>query len=328
MPNPPQGGLPAALAIIGACTIWGLSAIYYKALAHIPPTEILAHRTMWSAVFFALFCAATGRWPRIMDILRDRRQVLLLTVTAVMISVNWALFIWAVSVGRVMESSLGYYIFPLVMAALGWAVYGERFAPLQRVAVALAALATLVLSVGLGAAPWVSLTLAVTFAIYGLLKKSCPSGPISSVTVEVLLLAPFALIWLGGMYGLGWSDFSGKPVGAFFGSWRDAGLLAFSGLLTGAPLALYSMAAQRLPMSTVGLIAYLNPSLQFLVAVTVMGETVTIWHAIAFPMIWTALAIYSIDALRRDRASRRIRRAAGAGAAAQGAPGPVEAQGD
>ncbi|MFT4794623.1 MAG: chloramphenicol-sensitive protein RarD [Paracoccaceae bacterium] len=326
MSQQPQGGLPAALAIIGACMIWGLSAIYYKALSHIPPTEVLAHRTFWSALFFALFCMATGRLPGIMAILRDPRQVLLLAVTAVMISINWALFIWAVSAGHVVESSLGYYIFPLVMAALGWAVHGERFAPLQRAAVALAALATLGLSIGLGAPPYVSLTLAVTFAIYGLIKKSAPSGPISSVTVEVLLLAPFALVWLVGIHTLGWSDFSGKPGGAFLLSWRDAGLLAFSGLLTGAPLALYSMAAQRLPMSTVGLIAYLNPTLQFLVAVTVMGETVTIWHAIAFPMIWAALALYSLDALRRDRVSRRARRAAGAGAAALGAPGPVEAR--
>lgn len=326
MSQPPQGGLPAALAIAGACTIWGLSAIYYKALSHIPPTEVLAHRTFWSALVFAAFCAATGRLSGILAILRDGRQMMLLSVTAVMISVNWALFIWAVTSGHVVESSLGYYIFPLVMAGLGWAVHGERFAPLQRAAVALAALATLGLSVGLGAPPYVSLTLAVTFAIYGLVKKSVPSGPISSVTVEVLLIAPFAMIWLAGSHLLDWRDLAGNGSGAFFASWHDAGLLAFSGLLTGAPLAMYSMAAQRLPMSTVGLIAYLNPSLQFLVAVMVMGEMVTVWHAVAFPMIWCALALYSLDALRRDRASRRARRAAGTGAAAMGAPGPTPAE--
>jgi chloramphenicol-sensitive protein RarD len=301
--------LPAVAAIVGACTIWGLSALYFSQLAHVQPSEVLAHRTVWSTVFFVGFCAVTGRLPRVAEIFRSRRQVAILVASALTMSVNWALFIWAVTTGHVVQSALGYYIFPLVMAFFGWAVYRETLRPLQLAAMALAMLATVGLAAGLGAAPWLSLALAVSFACYGLAKRAAVAGPISSVTAEVLLFAPLGIGWLIGVHYAGWSDGTERMTAVFGTSWRDTALLACSGALTGLPMALYTVAAQRLPMATVGLISYLNPSLQFMVAVLVLGETVTVWHMIAFPMIWAALALYSLDAIRRERAARRAQRA-------------------
>ena len=290
----------AVLASVAACTIWGLSAFYYVQLKHVPPLEVLAHRTIWSALFFTGLCAATGRLPGLLEALRDRREVRYLAVSAAMVSVNWGLFIWAVTTGHVAESALGYYIFPLVMAAAGRAFFAETLRSLQIAAVALAATATLILGIGLGAPPWVSITLAVTFAVYGLIKRGAASGPITSVTVEVLILAPAALVWLLGVHLAGWSDFSGLPGGVFFLGAGDAALLAASGVITGAPLALYSHAAKGLPLATLGMIFYLNPTLQAASALA-LGETPTIWHLIAFPLIWAGLALFSWEAWRRER---------------------------
>lgn len=299
----------AALAIVAACTIWGLCAFYYRMLSHIPPIEVLTHRTIWSGVFFLGFCLLTGRAARLREALRPSRTLALLAGAALMISVNWAIFIWAVTSGRITESALGYYIFPLVMAAMGAVLLGERFSRLQGAALGLAAAATLILALGLGAPPWVSLALALTFGLYGLIKKTVSTGPIVSVTAEVLLLAPFAIVWLLGAHLAGWTDFTGLTPGAFFADPADAALLAFSGVLTGAPLALYAAAAKGLPLSTLGMIAYLNPTLQFASAM-ITGEHPTIWHMIAFPMIWAGLAVFSLDALRRDRKARRAAAAA------------------
>jgi chloramphenicol-sensitive protein RarD len=208
-----------------------------------------------------------------------------------MISVNWFLFIYAVGVGRTVEASLGYYIFPLVAVAIGALVLRERLDRWQRVAVALAAIAVLVLTVGLGAPPWISLTLATTFGVYGLLKRWVEAGPVVSVTSEVLLFLPIALRLprLGG---------HGPGAGAL-----GPGPCAVRGLgpLTAVPLMLFSYAAKRVRMATMGLIQYLNPSLQFACAILILNEIVTVWHMIAFPLIWLALAVYSTATIRAPR---------------------------
>ncbi len=218
-----------------------------------------------------------------------------------MISANWLLFIWAVQVGRAVESSLGYYIFPLVAAGMGALWLGERFNRAQAAALALAAAAVATLTLGLGAPPWISLALATSFGFYGLAKRGLETGPISGVTAEVALLAPFAALWLAGAHLDGWTDFTGKPGAAFGADWRTGALLALSGILTGAPLIFFSLAARRLRYSTIGLISYLNPTLQFLCAIVAFAEPVTVWHAVAFPLIWAGLALYSWDGLRRER---------------------------
>ncbi|MEL7212624.1 MAG: EamA family transporter RarD [Pseudomonadota bacterium] len=288
------------VAMIGACVVWGLSPLYYKLIAHVPPGEVLAHRTLWSLVFFACVLAVQSRLGVLRGALRHWRVILL---AAIMISVNWFVFIFSVQVGRTVEASLGYYIFPLVAVLLGMIVFRERLGVWQGVAVALACVAVLVLSVGIGAVPWISLILAVTFGFYGVLKKRLDVGPVVSVTCEVLLLAPLALAWL---FGLHLGLFAEARPGAVFGSSLfDSLILMLSGVLTAGPLILFSYAARRVALASVGVIQYLNPSLQFFCAVIVFAEPFTSAHAIAFPLIWSALAIYSVAALRQERAVRK-----------------------
>ena len=280
------------LAMIGCCVIWGLSPLYYRLLGHIAPADVLAHRTIWSSVFFFGVLALQGRLRLLGAALSDRRQIGWIVLAALMISVNWFLFIYAIQIDHVTETSLGYYIFPLVSVIFGYVLFGEGLSRLQWLAVALAALAVVVLTIGLGAAPWISLVLATTFGTYGVLKKRVSTGPVVSVTAEVLVLAPLATIWLVAFASIGLPD-AGTMA-----------LLIFSGPLTAGPLILFSYAAKRIRLATVGLLQYLNPSLQFLLAAAIIGEPMGLPHAIAFPLIWTALAIYSWVALAQDRAAR------------------------
>lgn len=292
-------------AILGACLIWGLSPIYYKLLVHVPPLEVLSHRTLWSLVFFGLVLAAQGRLRQIGAALSSARRIALVALATLMVSTNWFLFIYAIQVGRTVEASLGYYILPLVSVLLGMVFFAEKLSPGRLVAIGLAAVAVVTLSVGLRTAPVISLILAVTFGFYSVIKKNSPTGPVVSVTAEVLLVAPLSLIWLWGLHGLGWQGLTGRNLATFGGDLSDSLLLMLSGPLTGFPLILFSYASRRLNLATVGLVSYLNPTLQFLVAVAIFAELFTRWHAIAFPLIWLALAIYSVDALRQERSARR-----------------------
>lgn len=288
------------LAIIAASTMWGLLGMFYKALAHIPPLEVLAHRTVWSMVFFGIVLVVRGRLGAVKDALINRETLILIGVAAIMIAINWGVFISSIQFGHATEASLGYYIFPLVAVLLGFAFFRDSFSRLQAVAIALIALAVLVLAAGLGTVPWIALILASTFSMYALLKKHLDTGPVVSVFVEVLLLAPFALIWLFGAHKFGWALVD-RPSGWFGSNWRDTVMLLMTGPFTAGPLILFSYAAKRVALSTVGLIQYLNPTLQFGVAVLVFGEGITRWHAIALPIIWLALAIYSFDTWRAEK---------------------------
>ncbi|MFC2967809.1 EamA family transporter RarD [Acidimangrovimonas pyrenivorans] len=290
------------LAMVGACTIWGLSPLYYKLLVAVPPGEVLSHRTLWSLAFFGIVLALQGRLAQVPRLLSGRRA-LIVVLAAVAISANWFMFILSIQIDRAVEASLGYYIFPLVAVMLGVIAFGERLRPAQGMAVALAATAVALLTWGLGVTPWISLFLAGTFGIYGLMKKRLDAGPVVSVTAEVLVLSPLATLWLAGIHDGLWSE--GRPGGFFGHDLHLSLLLAFSGVLTGGPLILFSYAARRVNMTTVGLIQYLNPTLQFLCATLVFREPFTPWHLGAFALIWTALAIYSAEALRQDRAARR-----------------------
>ncbi|MEX1660411.1 EamA family transporter RarD [uncultured Thioclava sp.] len=288
-------------AMVATCVIWGLSGLYYKMLDGVPPIEVLAHRTLWSLIFFALILGFRGRLIEVVRVLRARRgrSAAIVALAAIMISANWFTFIWSVQTGHAVQASLGYYIFPLVAVVLGLIVYREGLGRLQWAAVALAGTAVAVLTLGLGVAPWISLILAFTFGTYGLIKKGLKASPMVSVCAEVLLLSPIALAVLLG-YHFGW--WGGAPgAGAFGKDWHTSALLAFSGPLTGTPLLLFAYAAQRVRMATVGLVQYLNPTLQFGVATLAFGEQVTIWHAIALGLIWCALALYSTASLRPRR---------------------------
>ncbi|WP_435659672.1 EamA family transporter RarD [Leisingera caerulea] len=287
------------LAMIAACVVWGLSGIYYKALSHVPPEQVLSHRVLWSFLFFAGVLLVQGRISALRAAFADGRGALLLAFATAMISLNWFVFISSVQTGHATEASLGYYIFPLLSVLLGRLVFGERLARAQVLAVLLAGAAVAVLSYGLGAAPLIPLVLSVSFALYGVAKKRLSLGPVVSVTAEVLLILPVAVIviWLTGGAG-------------FLGSPADAAMLAFSGILTGLPLILFSYAAKRVRLGTVGVLQYLNPTLQFLVAVLLFAEPFTPWHGAAFALIWSAVAVFSFSALRQERASRRAAMAA------------------
>lgn len=292
------------LAIVVACTIWGLATLYYKAVAVVPALEMLAHRTLWTFVFFGILLAVQGRFGAAIGLLRGpfwRRVVL----AAGIVAVNWGLFIWAIQAGHAVEASLGYYIFPLVAVVMGVLLLGERLTRGQGVAVGLAAGAVIVLTYGLGVAPWVALALAFSFAPYMLIKKQMAAGAAVSVTAEVLLLLPLALIWLALAHG-------GAVPGGWFGN--DAfltAMLPLSGLITGGPLILFSWGAQRVRLSTLGLVQYLNPTLQAATAVMVFREPFTPWHVAAFGLIWGGLALYSVEGWRQERAARNAATSAG-----------------
>lgn len=296
-------------AMAAAATIWGLSGIYYKALDHVPPLEVLSHRMIWSAAFFGVVVGLRGRAGQLLDLVADRNILGKLVLAAVTIGANWFLFIFAIHNGRALEASLGYYCFPLVAVTLGYLVLGERFSRAQAVAIALAAIAVLTLTIGLGKPPWIALVLAGTFGCYGLLKKRMTIAPMVSVLAETALFSPVAVAFLFWIHsGAG----GGTEGSAWFG--RDLAttiMLVGAGPLTATPLILMSFAAQRVSYATIGLIQYLNPTLQFSVAVVLFGEPFTRWHGIAFPMIWTALAIYTAASLHAQREARRAFRSSG-----------------
>lgn len=287
------------LAMLAASTIWGLSPLFFHALNHVPPGELLAHRTLWSLLLFAGVLALQGRLRELPAALASR-ALGRIALAAVMMSSNWFLYIWAVQNGHVVQASLGYYIFPLVAVLVGVVAFGERLSRLQGAAVGLAGFAVALLTWGLGVAPWLSLAIAGTFALYGAIKKGLAVSSVTSVTAEVAVLAPAAILWL-----------LLRPEGgaAAFGSDLPTTLLLVASAgLTALPLMLFSYAAQRVDMAAVGLMQYVNPTLQFLCATLLLGEVVTPWHGAAFALIWTALALYSAGVLagRRHRAIRGV----------------------
>jgi len=297
-----QEATKGVLAIVGACVIWGFATLYYKAMAHVPPLEVLAHRSLWTLILFGAVLAVQGRLAEVWRLAfgPQRRQIAL---ASAIVALNWGLFIWAIQAGYAVQSSLGYYILPLVTVVIAVVALGERLSAGQGVAVLLAGFAVGLLTWGLGVAPWVALALAFSFAPYLLLKKHMKAPAAVSVTAEVLLIAPFALgllIWVHG----GGLVF-GRAGGVFAGTLHDSLMLPVTGLITGLPLVLFSWGAQRVRLSTLGLVQYLNPTLQAVSAVWIMGEPFSGWHALAFGLIWAALAVYSLESLRQERAARR-----------------------
>lgn len=303
-PVPPDRSDPVAvrrgvLAMVVACVVWGLSPVFYKLLTHVPPLEVLSHRALWSLAFFAVVLVIQRRLHEVPGAMGSPRKLALLALASAMITVNWLLFIWAIGVDRVTETSFGYYIFPLVAVVFGLVFFGERLGRVKWLAVGLATIAVLILGIGLGTPPWISLTLAATFGVYGVLKKLVTAGPVVSVTAEILLVAPLAALFLIFLAG-------SQPDHVPF-DLATLGLLALSGPLTAGPLILFSYASKRVGLATLGLIQYLNPTLQFLCAAVLFAEPVTLWHMIAFPLIWAALALYSLTALAQERSARRAR---------------------
>jgi len=291
-----RSGLVAA---IGAFAFWGVFPLYLNLLAAVPALEILAHRIVWCCVFVIGWVAARGELGAIRAALANRGTRLRLTATGVLISVNWLTYVWAVNNGHVIDASLGYFINPLVSVALGVIVLSERLNRAQWTAVGLAAAGVLYLAIVTGRPPWISMVLAMSFGLYGLIRKVVAVDSLPALAAETLLLTPLAagyLIWLGA-----------RGAGAFgqLGVPTDL-LLLGSGIATAVPLAMFAYGARRIPLSTVGLTQYLAPSMQFLLGVFFFGEPFPRARAIGFILIWCALAIYAADGLRRSRSALPI----------------------
>jgi chloramphenicol-sensitive protein RarD len=273
--------------------------IYFKALESVPALEVLAHRIVWSVVLLALVLWAIGSWNTALSELRNWRKAGYYLLTTLLISGNWLVYIWAVQHERVLEASLGYYINPLVNVLLGVLFLQERLRPYQQLAVALASLGVLILVSQHGVVPCVSLVLAVSFGSYGLLRKKADVNPLVSLFLETLLLTPAALclllvLALQGHGALGTIDR------------QTDGLLLLAGVVTVVPLTLFLESTRRLRLATVGLVQYLTPTLQFLLAVALYQEPFTRAHLVTFVCIWTALVIYSADAFSAGKAPVKV----------------------
>jgi chloramphenicol-sensitive protein RarD len=287
-------GLVCGLAAYG---LWGAFPLYWPLLKPAGATELLAHRVAWSAVVMVLLVLAARRTAQLRAILRSPRRRTLLATAAVVISVNWGVFIWGVNNGHVVETSLGYFINPLVTVLFGVLLLGERLRPLQWAALGLAAAAVLGLAVDYGRPPWVALTLAFSFGTYGLLKKKAGVGAIEGLTVETLVVAPVAvafLLWLGAAgHGHALED---PP-------WHLV-LLSTSGIVTALPLIFFGAAATRVPLTTLGLLQYVAPTLQFLLGVFFFHEPMPPARWLGFLVIWVALALFSADSVRQRQLTR------------------------
>ena len=283
-------GLAAGVA---AYLIWGLFPLYFPLLDTAGAIEILAHRIVWSLGFLVLVLAAMRAYGFVREL--DRRRLGLLAFAAVLITINWGMFIYAVNSDRVVETSLGYFINPLVTVALAVVFLHERLRPGQRLAVAVAAVAVLVLTLDYGHLPWISLTLAFSFGTYGLVKKQADVDGTQSLAVETtLLFLPAAgyLLWLG---AAGEGTFTSEGPG-------HAALLVTSGVLTAVPLILFGAATVRIPLATVGLLQYITPTMHFMIGVLVYGEDMPLSRLAGFSLVWVALVILAVDATRAVRA--------------------------
>jgi len=284
------------IAGVAAYSLWGVFPIYLKAIDDVSAFEILAHRILWSVPFGALLIALRHQWLEVRTALVSWRVIGLLAISALAISGNWLIYVWAVIHDRVLEASLGYYINPLMYVAAGVFILGERLRRAQIIAVILAAAGVTVLTIGAGVFPWVSLSLAVLFTLYGYLRKTTPVGAMPGLFIETTLLSPLALIYLFMIVNAGSAVFLGQSTG------KDI-LLILAGPVTVVPLVLFALSARRLRLSTLGFLQYIGPTLQFILGLY-YGEAFTTYHAICFGLIWTALAIFSIDAARTNRAER------------------------
>ena len=278
-----------AVAMVLASIIWGLSAIYYKQLSGIPPLEVLCHRTLWSVIVFIFILRLQDRLQDLKLVFQNKKLILGLLWAAAMISINWFFFIWSVHNDRATEASFGYYIFPLVAVLFGLIFFKEQLSLMKWCSVFLAIFAVTTLAISQNILPFVALVLSVTFGIYGALKKQINLGPVLSVTTEVILLLPLAITFLLYWHSSGFGSF-GKDI-------ETTSLLIFSGPMTAVPLMLFSYAARRVQMTSLGIIQYLNPSLQFLVAVFIFAEPFGASQGIAFGLIWLALFIYTLASL-------------------------------
>lgn len=298
---PRNNGLLFGFAAYG---FWGVFPVYFKILGPVAPTEILIHRILWAVPFGALILTLLRQWPELRAGLRSGRVLLWLALSALCISGNWFVYIWAVVNERIFETSLGYYINPLMYVLVGVAFFGERLRRAQLLAVALATLGVCVLALRGGALPWVSLALAALFTAYGVIRKQVAIAAMPGLFAETVLLFPLALIWMVWLVGA-------APVAFPEYSPGTNALLMLAGPVTVLPLLCFAIAAREVSLTTLGFMQFIAPTLQFATALY-YGEALTVAHIICFVCIWTAAAIFSFDALRWSRRQARVLAAGGA----------------
>ncbi|RVW09013.1 EamA family transporter RarD [Prescottella agglutinans] len=295
------------MAGVGAYLIWGMFPIFFGLLAPAGSLEVLAHRMLWTVLLMLGVLAVLGRFGSLRGM--GARTWGLVSAATVAIAINWGVYIYAVVSGHVVEAALGYFVNPLVSVLLGVVLFRERLRPAQIAALVLAAVAVTVITVDYGRPPLVALTLALSFALYGVIKKVVPLDPRTSLTAEGVVAAPFAVVYLVVLAVTGTGSFFGNGVGHSL-------LLMAAGPVTAAPLLLFGVAAQRIPLTTLGILQYLTPALQMVWGVVVMHEVMPPSRWIGFGLIWVALVVFTTDALVR---ARRVRRAASRDAETVGA---------
>ena len=284
---------------IAAYLMWGVAPAYWKLLTAIPASELLAHRVLWSLAIGLVLLAATRRFPAYQTVFRTPRALLAVALAALLLGVNWLVFVWAVVNGQVLATSLGYYLNPLISVVLGLLVLGERLRPMQWWAVALAAIGVAGYVVSVGELPWVSVVLAGTFGLYGLVRKTSPTLPIPGFAVEMSLLTGPALVFLSVLSIDHRVALASASPGTGF-------VMALSGLVTAGPLICFNVAARDLDLSTLGILQYIAPSISFVLAIVAFGEPFTIVHAFTFGCVWTALAIFTGESITRLRRTRAV----------------------
>lgn len=282
---------------IGAFSLWGVMPIYFKLLRDVPALEIFAHRVLWSAVFCAALLGTGMRWAAVRAIFTDRRRLAIFVLTTLLLSSNWLIYIYAVNTDRLLQTSLGYYINPLLNVVLGLGLLGERLRPWQWLAVVLAAIGVANQTWQLGELPWISLCLAGGFGAYGLIRKVVPVDALEGLTAETLLILPPALAYLA------WLGIDGNVAYVTQG-WSVNLLLATAGVLSAMPLLWFTEAARRLKLTTIGILQYIGPSGHFLLAIFVYGEPLTPAQLFTFICIWSALALYTFDGWRNQASGR------------------------
>jgi chloramphenicol-sensitive protein RarD len=283
---------------LAAYGLWGVMPIYFKLLKAVPPIDIVAHRIVWSLILLVLLATLARAWDQVSAAIRNRKTLAMLFLTALLIGGNWLLYVYAINSGHILAGSLGYYLNPLANILLGRFILKERLTRLQWTAVAIAAAGIAVLAAGALGTLWISLTLCFSFATYGLLRKIIHVESLAGLTIETALLFPVALTWLL----MGGTD--GRPM--FGAGGQETMLLVAAGVVSTVPLLCFTAATRRLAYSTVGILQFLAPTLQFLLAVAIYEEPFTAAHGIAFGCIWTALALY-LGAMIRDRRAAQQR---------------------
>ncbi|HHI82045.1 MAG TPA: EamA family transporter RarD [Rhizobiales bacterium] len=283
-------GVIYALSAFG---LWALNPLFFKLLAHVNPFEVIVHRAFWSVPVGLAITFYLGRTGDIKRVFQTPGLLARMSVSALLISGNWVLFVWAVAAGLTLQASLGYFINPLLNVLIGFLLLGERLTRPQMFAVALVAIAVAIQTIGAGVFPWVAVSLAVMFALYGYIRKTADIGPVQGFVAETIIMLPasLALAW--------WFAASGNMQ--FTASWSNAVLLIACGPVTAAPLIFFASGARRLRYSTIGILQYIAPSGMFVIAVFIFHEPVGVWKLASFALIWLALIIYTTDAMARDR---------------------------